>query len=80
MTLCLSIIRISFRDSRSSFPCIYPKSSRFQNDRIYLVDLLQVLLAPDEFKISEINSHSGVWARICKEAKGTCFLPVVMYN
>ena len=46
------------------------------------IDLLQVPLEDTQhkFKIVGINSGSDVWPRICRLARGTCTLPVLMNN
>ena len=47
-----------------------------------MLDLLQVRLEDTQrkFKIVRMNNGSNVWPRICRLARGTCTLPVLMNN
>ena len=54
----------------------FPEFSRFPSD------LLQVPLEDTQhkFKIVGMNSGSDVWPKICRLARRTCTLPVLMNN
>ena len=49
---------------------------------IYSLDLLQVPLEDTQhkFKIVGMDSGSNVWPKICRLARETCTLPVLMNN
>ena len=54
----------------------------FDSQTTCLLDLLQVPLEDTQhkFKIVGMNSDADVWPRICRPARETCTLPVLMNN